>query len=135
MQRSKLIAVAFYLGALVIGAAIGITIDRSMVRGWSPPRGQDPRAAREQVFRDLKLTDAQRAAWDSARREAQFADSVLMAPVWAAAAPLRPREDSIRTALTAKLRALLTPEQQDLFDKRQQARRPRPGAPNPSGHR
>lgn len=38
MQRSKLIAVLFYLGAVVIGAALGIAVDRKVVRDWMDRR-------------------------------------------------------------------------------------------------
>jgi hypothetical protein len=118
MSRSKALAIAFYLGAVIVGAAVGIVVDRSFVR--------DPMVTpvREQFFTDLGFTPAQRAAWDSIRLGAQRADSVLLAPVRALTVPLRPQRDSIMKARDVALRALLTPEQQKLWDERN-ARRQR----------
>ena len=121
MQRSKLIAVAFYFGAVMIGAAAGIAVDRMVVRDWLDGRARDPRAMRERFAADLHLSAAQRTQFDSIMDGARRADSTLLAPVWA----LRPQEDSIRTQRDARIRAILSPEQQKLYDTRQ-PRRPRP---------
>lgn len=115
MSRSKALAVAFYLGAVVIGAAAGIAADRMLVRD---PMSQTPEEMRGKFFQDLKFTEAQRTAWDSIRIAARRADSALMAPVVAQIAPFRPQRDSIVKARDAAQRALLTPEQQRLWDER-----------------
>jgi Spy/CpxP family protein refolding chaperone len=122
MSRSKAIAVLFYLGAVVIGAAAGIAVDRKLVRDRLDDIATNQKSMQDRFFADLGLTPTQRAQWDSLGREARKADSVLTAPVWLAAAPLRPQLDSIRNARDAKRRALLTPEQQAFLDKRQQDR-------------
>ncbi|HKS05519.1 MAG TPA: hypothetical protein VJR92_04325 [Gemmatimonadaceae bacterium] len=121
MPRSKALAVAVYLGAVVIGAAAGIAVDRMFVRD---PMNQNPMVMRNQFFTDLQFTPAQRTAWDSIRVAAQHADSVLHASIRAQLVPLRPQRDSIMKARDAALRALLTPEQQKMWDDRN-ARRQR----------
>lgn len=118
MSRSKAIAVLFYLGAVVIGAALGIAADRTLVPAHLDRMAQNPRALRERFFTDLRFTPAQRTSWDSIRAAAWHQDSVLTAPI----DPLR---DSLRKATNAKLRALLSPDQLKLFDE-QQVRRQRP---------
>jgi Spy/CpxP family protein refolding chaperone len=126
MQRSKFIALMFYVGALLVGAAVGITADRTLVRDWLNQQSVDGRDNRERFFAELRLTPEQRIAWDSIQMQARRGDSVLTAPLRAQIAPLRPQLDSIARVRDAALRALLTPEQQRLFDERQ-ARRQRPG--------
>jgi Spy/CpxP family protein refolding chaperone len=124
MSRSKAIAVAFYLGAVLIGGAAGVAIDRKFVRARLENLTRDPRAMRERFFSDLRFTDAQRTAWDSIETSARRADSVLRAPIQA-------ERDSIRKASFAAQRAVLTPEQQQVLDERQARRsRPGPGSPN-----
>ena len=118
MSRSKAIAVLFYLGAVVIGAALGIAVDRTLVPARLDRMAQNPRAMRERFFADLRFTTVQRTAWDSIRAASWHTDSLLMAPV-------DPQRDSLRKTTNATLRALLTPEQVKLFDERQ-ARRQRP---------
>src|SRR6185436_11572398 len=111
MSRSKAIAIAFYLGAVVVGAAIGIAVDRSFMRSRLDGIASDPR---QRFFDDLRLTPAQRTAWDSIRTATIRADSALMAPITMQAMPFRPQRDSIFKAMEAAHRALLTPEQQKL---------------------
>jgi hypothetical protein len=118
MSRSKAIAVLFYLGALIVGAAVGIAVDRRLVQGHLETMAQDPRNMRERFFTDLRFTPEQRAAWDSIRGATQRADSVLLAPIAA-------KRDSLREATNASRRALLTKEQLKKLDELQ-ARRPRP---------
>ena len=125
MQRSKLIAVAFYFGAIVIGAAVGIALDRTWVRGRLDRLTQSQGAMRDRFAVELNLTSQQKAAADSIFGNAHRVDSVLIAPVMAQFTPLKPQRDSLRRAANAGFRALLTPEQQKLFDERQ-ARRSRP---------
>jgi Spy/CpxP family protein refolding chaperone len=128
VQRSKLIAVAFYFGAVMIGAAVGIAVDRMVVREWLDRRARDPRAMHDRFASYLHLTAEQRASFDSILSAARRTDSTLMAPARALVTTLKPQQDSIRTARDSKIRALLTADQQKLFDERQ-APRPRPASP------
>ena len=123
MSRSKAIAVLFYFGAMLIGAAAGIAADRAFLRVRIDRMTQDPRSMSERFFADLRFTPAQRAAADSIWAARRRADSILYSP-------LEPQRDSLRKATNASIRALLTPEQLQLFDERQaqrQKQRPNDG--------
>jgi len=117
MQRSKLIAVLFYLGAVVIGAALGIAVDRKVVRDWMDRRAQDPGKMRQTFAQRLNLTPAQQAAADSIFGSARKADSVLREPI-------RLKADSVFKAARDEFRLRLTAEQQKAYD--EMRRRPRP---------
>jgi hypothetical protein len=133
MSRSRFLAASVYVGALLVGAAVGVAVDRKVVRDPMIERSMDPRAQRERFFADLGLSDSQRVAWDSIAIRARRADSVLMAPFRAQQdsvfAPLRPKLDSLRAQRNAlvkardqEYRAVLTPEQLKVFDERQARR-------------
>jgi len=120
MQRSKLIAVLFYLGAVVIGAAVGIGADRMLVRDWMDRRAQDPGKARQTFAQRLNLTPAQQAAADSIFGAARKADSVLREPI-------RLKADSVFKSARDELRLRLTAEQQKTYQAYEDMRRrPRP---------
>jgi Spy/CpxP family protein refolding chaperone len=130
MSKSKAIAMSVYLGAVLIGAAAGIAVDRNVWPsrlGASPP---NPRSMRERLYADLQFTAAQRASADSLFDARRRADSVLTAPLDSQVRLLRPQRDSIRAATDARLRALLSPEQVKLWDdlqaRQQEMRRQRP---------
>jgi hypothetical protein len=131
MMRSKTIAVLFYLGAVVIGAAAGVAVDRKMVHQKIDRMRDDPRMSRDEFFTMLGLSETQRKSWDSIFDARRRADSILIAPVRAQERALRPQRDSIGNATYASLRALLSPEQVKLWDefrtKQQDERRQRPG--------
>lgn len=118
ISRSKTAAVLFYSSAVLIGAAIGIAVDRNFVHGRVDEIRNDPRAGREEFFAYLGVTPAQRASWDSIRAVARRADSVLTVSVRAQMKLLEPQLDSNRKATDASLRALLTTEQVKLWDER-----------------
>ena len=86
MTRSKSVALTFYLGAALAGAAIGVSVDRVVARSaWNP---LDRFAARKRLWDDLHLTPSQRDSADHIFDERNRADSVLRAPV-------RPATDSV----------------------------------------
>jgi hypothetical protein len=129
MTRSKLVAATVYLGAVVIGAAAGIAVDRKLVRDpMVPPTREEARA---RFFADLRFTAEQRVAWDSISQGGRRADSLfrvsirvlqdsLLAPARSRLDAMRARQDSTWKARDAALRALLTPEQLKLLDARRQ---------------
>lgn len=115
MTRTKGLAIAFYVGAVVAGATIGIAVDRAVYRERLEERMRDPNAWREDFARELGLDATQRSAMDSiidARDQS-------MEAVWA---PMRPQFDSLRNDARARIRQLLTPEQQAKYDEMQRAR-------------
>jgi Spy/CpxP family protein refolding chaperone len=116
MTRTKGLALAFYLGAVVAGVAIGITADR-----WlrpSPVTRMSGPQMREWFARELKLTDNQRTTVDSILDARSRAESLLVAPI-------RPQLDSIRTDARGRISALLTPEQVRVYEQMQRDQKAR----------
>jgi hypothetical protein len=111
MQRSKALALVFLVGTLVVGGAVGFTVDRLLVKD-SCKNISDRQAFREQFAERLELTKAQRAAVDSIldkrhRDIKTVVDSVV--------SPVRPRLDSIRIAARAEIFKLLDERQKPRF--------------------
>ena len=106
MQQSKNLAIAFLLGAVVVGGALGFTADRVMLRdriGKSEPE-------RPKLADRLELDSAQRLRLDSiADDRRQRMDLVL--------APVKPALDSIRERARDEIRLMLTPTQRAEFEK------------------
>lgn len=115
MTRTKGLAVAFYLGAVLVGAAVGVTVDRWVLRDRWTRELRDPRAMRARIAEELTFDAAQRAALDSlldARNRRM--DSVM--------APVRPALDSISSDTRTGFEALLTPEQRTKYEQRRRER-------------
>ena len=104
MQRSKALAFAALIAGLVVGGAVGFTVDR-LVHGscsTASRRNVDILADR------LSLSTAQRAAVDSIldKRHRDFETALV---------PVRPKLDSIRLAARAEIFKLLDPTQHARF--------------------
>lgn len=115
-MRTKGLALAFYCGAVVAGAAIGIAVDR-MARPDLTTRVSG-RALRAQFAKDLQLTDVQRAAVDSILDARMRAESLLVVPI-------RPQLDSIRAEARGRISSLLTPEQRNAYEQMQRDQKAR----------
>jgi hypothetical protein len=106
MHQSKNLAIAFLLGAVVVGGALGFTADRYMLRdriGHSEPE-------RPKLAERLELDSAQRLRLDSiADDRRQRMDLVL--------APVKPALDSIRERARDEIRMMLNPTQRAEFEK------------------
>jgi Spy/CpxP family protein refolding chaperone len=116
MTRTKTVALAFYLGAALAGAAIGVAVDRMVVH--AEPSPFDRHAMRNQLFDDLHLTPAQRDSANAIFDERNRRDSILTAPV-------RPAMDSAGDQVRQRLLQLLTPEQKSIYDQMQRDNAPR----------
>jgi Spy/CpxP family protein refolding chaperone len=116
MTRTKSIAITFYLGAALVGAAVGVSVDRLAVR--SQPRWYDRREMRARFFDELHLTAAQRDSVNLIFDERNRRDSILMAPV-------RPATDSVNAQARQRISQLLTPEQKSIYDQMQRDNAPR----------
>jgi Spy/CpxP family protein refolding chaperone len=116
MTRTKSIALAFYLGAALAGAAVGVSVDRLVVR--AQPRWYDRKQMRTRFFDDLHLTPAQRDSANVIFDERNRVDSVLQAPIRAAM-------DSANVQLRQRVSQLLTPEQKPIYDQMQRDNAPR----------
>lgn len=104
MQRSKALAFAALIAVLVVGGAVGFTVDR-LVHGscsTTSRRNVDILADR------LSLSPGQRAAVDSIldKRHRDFETALV---------PVRPKLDSIRLAARAEIFKLLDPTQHVRF--------------------
>lgn len=115
MTRTKGMALAFYLAAMAAGAAIGVVVDRWVLREKLVREWADPRAMRGRLATDLQLDAAQRAQLDTILDSRNRRYDELMAP-------LRPALDSITTGARQQIRDLLTPEQQTVYDQMQRER-------------
>jgi Spy/CpxP family protein refolding chaperone len=120
MDRSKGYAMMFLLGAFIAGGALGFTADRVMDK-----RGHErgPRAYRQRMAQELKLTAQQQASVDSLIEQKHRQIVALYKPV-------KPQLDSI--ALLARvvgdstheqIKRLLNPEQQAKLDRMRAAAR------------
>ncbi len=97
------LAVVFVLGACTGGAVTGF------YRAMSRPEKPTPGAKMEKLRRDLSLNDDQMKSVSAILDETKNEYKALRAEV-------KPRFDEPRQKARAKIRALLTPEQQQKFD-------------------
>lgn len=122
MERSKGYALMFLLGAFVAGAALGFTADRVMDSGHRRDM-RGPRASRQKMAEELKLTPRQQASIDSLMEQKRQQIVALYKPV-------RPQLDSIAIAARvvsdsthAQIKRLLNGEQQTKLDRMRAAGR------------
>lgn len=109
MQRTKALALIALIGALVVGGALGFSIDR--IAGRDPCRGASGRAGLHQYLaQELDLTPVQRTAVDSIL-DKRHRD------MNAAIAPVRPALDSIRIAARGEIMKLLDGRQRPRFQR------------------
>jgi hypothetical protein len=110
MTRTKRLALAFYVGAVAAGAAMGITVDRWILRERLVNQWEDQRAMRTRLADELRLDSAQRAALDTILDTRNRVYDDLLDPI-------RSQLDSARADARQQIRQLLTPEQQAIYDK------------------
>lgn len=118
-MSAKSLAIAFYVGAALAGAAVGIAVDRTYNRG---PQRFDARVARARFYDQLKLRAAQR---DSATAIYDDRDSrlkALMDSNKAVLAPFRAAQDSLFEEGRQRISRLLTPEQKTIYDQMRRER-------------
>ena len=106
MERPKQQALAFLLGALLVGGAVGFSADRMF-------RQPDDtiQARRQRMYDDLGLAQTQRATLDSVFDLSNCQLDVLYAP-------LQPAYESIKAARRSQINAILTPDQRTRLDAR-----------------
>jgi Spy/CpxP family protein refolding chaperone len=121
MERSKGYALMFLLGAFIAGGALGFAADRVV----DAKRGREhgPRAYRQKMAQELKLTPQQQASVDSLIEQKHRQIVALYKPV-------RPQLDSIAVlarvvsdSTHAQIKRLLNAEQQAKLDKMRAAAR------------
>ncbi len=106
MDRPKQQAIAFLLGAVLVGGVVGFSADRVFRRDEMSIAEK-----RKAMYDDLDMSAAQRIAMDSLfdRRNCQY-DSIFR--------PIQPALDSLRTATRDKMNQILTAEQRSKLDTR-----------------
>ena len=106
MQQSKNVAIAFLLGAVIVGGALGFTADRMMLRN----RIERPGPGRVSLADRLQLDVTQRARMDSILDDRHRRWQTVMAPV-------QPALDSIKQRAREEIRLILNPTQRAEFEK------------------
>jgi Spy/CpxP family protein refolding chaperone len=106
MQRPKQQALAFLLGAVLVGGVVGFSADRVFRRDDTSVA-----AKRKAMYDDLELQPAQRAALDSLfdARNCKY-DSIFNS--------IRPALDSLKSVTRSRTSAILTDEQRAKLESR-----------------
>ena len=108
MRSSKSLALAFVLGALLVGGVVGFTADRMLVREDQAPRFFTRAELRQRFAERLALTPPQRAKVDSIldRKRAKM-DSLL--------APVRPAMKAVSDSTARAIDGVLDARQRAKF--------------------
>ena len=106
MHRPKQQALAFLLGAVLVGGVVGFSADRVFRQNDTSLT-----AKRKALYDDLGLQPAQRVKLDSVFDESNCQLDVLFKP-------LQPALDSIKAVRRASMNAVLTAEQRVRLDAR-----------------
>jgi Spy/CpxP family protein refolding chaperone len=115
MQRSKQQALAFLLGAVLVGGVLGFSADRMI----GHQRFTSQYGPRSKFYDELGLSQKQRDAIDSLSSEQECAVRALLSPQKTAL-------DSIRGSFRSQIRSVFTADQQvklEERDKEMKARR------------
>ena len=106
MERPKQQALAFLLGALLVGGVVGFSADRVFRQ-----TDNSIAARRKRMYDDLALVKPQRLALDSVFDASNCQLDALYSP-------LEPAYDSIKAARRMQINAILTPEQRQRLELR-----------------
>jgi hypothetical protein len=107
MQPSKNLAIAFLLGAVTVGGALGFAADRVMMRGRIEQPGGSYRA---RLADRLQLDASQRGLLDSILDDRHRRYSIVMSTV-------NPALDSIKQRARDDIRHMLSERQRAEFEK------------------
>ena len=108
MRSSKGVALAFVLGALLVGGVLGFTADRVIGRDDECARRFTRSAMRQRLGDELGLSATQRLALDSILDRKRAAIDALHAP-------LRPSMDAVNDSAEKAIDAMLDEEQRQKF--------------------
>lgn len=122
MERSKGYALMFLLGAFIAGGALGFTADR--VIDARREHGRGPRAYRQRMAEELKLTPQQQVSIDSLIEQKHRQIVALYKPVQPQLDSLARQARVVSDSTHAQIKRLLTEEQgRKLDEMRANARR------------
>lgn len=122
MQRSKSYALLFLLAAFIAGGALGFTADKYFSRHG---HGRSERPSRDRVARELKLTPAQRAQFDSIMSSRRVQMRELFKPIRPQMDSLQKIAKTIGDSTHEQLKRILTPEQGRKLDEMRERGRKR----------
>ena len=122
MERSKGYALMFLLGAFVAGGALGFTADRVMDSKHGR-EGRGPRAYRQRMAEELKLTPQQQASIDSLIEQKHRQIMALYKPVQPQLDSIAVQAQVVSDSTHAQIKKLLDPEQQQKIDRMRAAAR------------
>ncbi len=106
MQRPQQQALAFLLGALLVGGVVGFSADRVFRR-----EDMSLTSRRRALYDDLRLEPTQRSRMDSLLDDRNCQIDAMFRPI-------QPALDSIKAATRAQINLILTPEQRSHLDAR-----------------
>ena len=106
MQQPKQQALAFLLGAVLVGGVVGFSADRMMNNADGSIASR-----RKAMYDDLGLSQVQRTSLDSVFDESNCQLEAIFRP-------LQPALDSVKAARRTQLNAILTPDQRTRLDAR-----------------
>ena len=121
MERSKGYALMFLLGAFIAGGALGFTADRVM--DAKREHGRGPRAYRQRMAEELKLTPQQQASIDSLIEQKHRQIVALYKPVQPQLDSLAKLSRVVSDSTHAQIKRLLNAEQGAKLDKMRAAAR------------
>lgn len=120
MDRSKGYAVMFLLGAFIAGGALGFTADRVMDKR---DHARGPRAYRQRMAEELKLTPAQQASIDSLIEQKHRQIVALYKPVQPQLDSLAKLSRVVSDSTHEQIKRLLNPDQAAKLDRMRAAAR------------
>jgi Spy/CpxP family protein refolding chaperone len=115
MERTKGYALMFLLGAFITGGALGFTADRVM--DAKRDHGHGPRAYRQRMAEELKLTPEQTAAIDSLIEQKHRQIVTLYKPVQPQLDSIAKEARVVSDSTHAQIKRLLSAEQGAKLDK------------------
>lgn len=116
MQRSKGFAAVLLLAVFLAGGALGYTVDHA-IRGRGHPRGDRGRPSIDRMARELGLTPAQRAGFDSIMENRRKQMRELYRPIQPQLDSLMKVGKAIGDSTHEQLKKLLNPDQQAKLDR------------------
>lgn len=108
-MSSKAKAVILVIGCILIGFALGILIDRTLLLKYHP-RKNTLKEYRKELVKRLNLNQSQQVRLDSILSWSQKEFKNL-------SKEFRPKFDSLKSALRDSIRSILTPQQIKEFEK------------------
>jgi Spy/CpxP family protein refolding chaperone len=119
---------------ILTAAALVLVASTAAAQGGQAPQGGQQGGGNRQnelLFKDITLTPEQQAKIDTIQAKSREESRALMTPGTPPDSTMRAKMAEVRTKSMAAIRAVLTPEQQPVFDKNLAAMPPMGGGRRP----